>query len=45
MAPLHHHFELVTPETTVVVRFWIISAMAATAGGAIFYSDALTVLG
>lgn len=44
MAPLHHHFELVIPETTVVIRFWILSAVASAAGGAIFYWDALRVL-
>jgi phospho-N-acetylmuramoyl-pentapeptide-transferase len=44
MAPLHHHFELASPETKVVVRFWIVSAIAATAAGAIFYWDALRVL-
>lgn len=44
MAPIHHHFELVMPETTVVIRFWIISAVATAAGGAIFYWDALRVL-
>jgi phospho-N-acetylmuramoyl-pentapeptide-transferase len=44
MAPLHHHFELVTPETTVVIRFWIVSAIASAAAGAIFYWDALRVL-
>ncbi|HSP05244.1 MAG TPA: phospho-N-acetylmuramoyl-pentapeptide-transferase [Acidimicrobiales bacterium] len=44
MAPLHHHFELVTPETTVVIRFWIVSAIASAGAGAIFYWDALRVL-
>ena len=33
MAPIHHHFEqLGWPETTVVVRFWIISFVLALAG-------------
>ncbi len=33
MAPIHHHFEqLGWPETTVVIRFWIISFMLALAG-------------
>ncbi|MFA7440430.1 MAG: phospho-N-acetylmuramoyl-pentapeptide-transferase [Sphingomonadaceae bacterium] len=33
MAPLHHHFEqLGWPESTVVVRFWIISLVLALAG-------------
>lgn len=38
MAPIHHHFELGGwSETTVLVRFWIISAMGAIASLAIFY--------
>ena len=33
MAPIHHHFEkLGWPESTVVIRFWIISAMLALVG-------------
>jgi phospho-N-acetylmuramoyl-pentapeptide-transferase len=33
MAPLHHHFEqLGWPESTIVVRFWIISIMLALIG-------------
>ena len=33
MAPIHHHFEkLGWPESTVVIRFWIISFMLALAG-------------
>lgn len=33
MAPIHHHFEkLGWPETTVVVRFWIISVVLAIIG-------------
>jgi phospho-N-acetylmuramoyl-pentapeptide-transferase len=33
MAPIHHHFEKMGwPESTVVIRFWIVSAMLALAG-------------
>ena len=33
MAPLHHHFEqLGWPETTIVIRFWIISLLLALIG-------------
>lgn len=40
MAPLHHHFELKGwKEVTVVVRFWIIAALAICAGLAIFYME------
>jgi phospho-N-acetylmuramoyl-pentapeptide-transferase len=28
MAPLHHHFEMQgTPESKIIIRFWIISAL------------------
>lgn len=40
MAPLHHHFELGGwPETTVIIRFWILSGMMVAAGMGIFYAD------
>lgn len=46
MAPFHHHFENGGwAETTVVVRFWLISAMAALAGSAIFYGEWLSTAG
>jgi phospho-N-acetylmuramoyl-pentapeptide-transferase len=33
MAPIHHHFEkLGWPESTVVIRFWIVAAMLAMIG-------------
>jgi phospho-N-acetylmuramoyl-pentapeptide-transferase len=33
MAPLHHHFEQKGwPESTVVIRFWIIAVVLALAG-------------
>jgi phospho-N-acetylmuramoyl-pentapeptide-transferase len=44
MAPLHHHFELLWPETRVTIRFWIMSAIATSIAGAVFYADALRVL-
>ncbi len=40
MAPIHHHFELKGwPETTVIIRFWIISMIAAAVGLGLFYAD------
>lgn len=43
MAPFHHHFENGGwRETTVVVRFWIISAMAVMLGMAVFYGEWLS---
>jgi phospho-N-acetylmuramoyl-pentapeptide-transferase len=45
MSPLHHHFELAGwSETTIVTRFWILSAIGVSAGLGIFYSDYLAVL-
>jgi phospho-N-acetylmuramoyl-pentapeptide-transferase len=39
-APIHHHFEAVGwPETKIVMRFWIISAVATVLGLAIFILD------
>jgi phospho-N-acetylmuramoyl-pentapeptide-transferase len=40
MAPFHHHFELVGwAETTVIIRFWLLTAIAAASGVALFYSE------
>jgi len=42
MAPLHHHFELRGwAEFTVIVRFWLIAALAAGLGLALFYTHFL----
>ncbi|MDA8274555.1 MAG: phospho-N-acetylmuramoyl-pentapeptide-transferase [Actinomycetota bacterium] len=44
MAPLHHHFELLGwPETTVIVRFWILAGLFAALGLGVFYADFLSV--
>lgn len=44
MAPLHHHFELLGwPETTVIVRFWILGGLFAALGLGLFYADFLSV--
>ncbi|HUQ39932.1 MAG TPA: phospho-N-acetylmuramoyl-pentapeptide-transferase [Acidimicrobiales bacterium] len=46
MAPLHHHFELSGwPETTVVIRFWILSGLCTAFALAVFYADFLAVGG
>lgn len=40
MAPIHHHFELKGwPETTVIIRFWILAGLLAALGLGIFYGD------
>ena len=44
MAPIHHHFELGGwPETTVIVRFWILGGLFCALSLGIFYGDYLTV--
>ncbi len=40
MAPFHHHFELGGwAETTVIIRFWLLTAIACALGLALFYSE------
>ena len=40
MTPIHHHFELKGwPETTVIIRFWILSALMVAIGVGVFYAD------
>jgi phospho-N-acetylmuramoyl-pentapeptide-transferase len=42
MAPVHHHFELAGwPETTVIVRLWIMSGLCTAFGLGLFYADAV----
>jgi phospho-N-acetylmuramoyl-pentapeptide-transferase len=42
MAPIHHHFELGGwPETTVIIRFWILSGLCTAGGLGIFYADSI----
>jgi phospho-N-acetylmuramoyl-pentapeptide-transferase len=42
MAPIHHHFELSGwPETTVIIRFWILSGLCTALAIGIFYADFL----
>jgi phospho-N-acetylmuramoyl-pentapeptide-transferase len=40
IAPVHHHFEMVGwPETTVIVRFWILAGVCTALSLGIFYAD------
>jgi phospho-N-acetylmuramoyl-pentapeptide-transferase len=40
LSPIHHHFELVGwPETTVIIRFWLIAGISAAMAVAIFVAD------
>jgi phospho-N-acetylmuramoyl-pentapeptide-transferase len=46
MAPIHHHFELLGwPETTVIVRFWILSGLCTALALGAFYADYLSIPG
>jgi phospho-N-acetylmuramoyl-pentapeptide-transferase len=40
MSPFHHHLEMRGwPETTIIVRYWIIAGMLAVSGIGLFYVD------
>ena len=44
MAPIHHHFELADwPETTIIIRFWILAALCAAVAIGLFYADFLSL--
>lgn len=46
IAPIHHHFEMRGwPETTVIIRFWILAGLLAALGLGIFYGDFLRAKG
>lgn len=46
MSPIHHHFELCGwPETTVIIRFWLISAICVGLALATYIGDFTRVVG
>ena len=46
MAPLHHHFELGGwPETTVIIRLWIVAGLFTALGLGLFYADFVSLPG
>jgi phospho-N-acetylmuramoyl-pentapeptide-transferase len=46
MAPIHHHFELAGwPETTIVVRFWLIAGGCAAFALGLYYADFIHIGG
>jgi phospho-N-acetylmuramoyl-pentapeptide-transferase len=46
MAPVHHHFELGGwPETTVIIRFWMLALMATAVALGIYYADFVNIGG
>ena len=45
MSPIHHHFELLGwPESTIIVRFWILAGLMMALGLGFFYADFLRVV-
>jgi len=43
MAPIHHHFELLGwPETTVIIRFWILAGILTALAMGLYYADFLS---
>jgi phospho-N-acetylmuramoyl-pentapeptide-transferase len=46
MAPIHHHFELGGwPETTIIIRFWILAGMSTAVALGCYYADFITGTG
>lgn len=46
MAPFHHHFELAGwAETTVIIRFWLLTSISCGLGVALFYGQWFTAVG
>ena len=46
MAPLHHHFELGGwPETTVIIRLWIVAGLFTALGLGLYYADFVSLPG
>jgi phospho-N-acetylmuramoyl-pentapeptide-transferase len=44
MAPIHHHFELAGwPETTVIIRFWILAGLCTAMALGLFYADFISL--
>ncbi len=46
MSPIHHHFEILGwPESTILVRFWILAGLAMALGLGLFYADFIQIPG
>jgi phospho-N-acetylmuramoyl-pentapeptide-transferase len=46
MAPIHHHYELADwPETTVIIRFWILAGLSTSMGLGLYYADWIHLTG
>jgi phospho-N-acetylmuramoyl-pentapeptide-transferase len=46
MAPIHHHYELADwPETTVIIRFWILAGLSTSMALGLYYADWIHLTG
>jgi phospho-N-acetylmuramoyl-pentapeptide-transferase len=46
LSPVHHHFEMVGwPETTIIIRFWLIAGIFVVSGLGLFVADFTHLLG
>ncbi|MEJ7585200.1 MAG: phospho-N-acetylmuramoyl-pentapeptide-transferase [Acidimicrobiales bacterium] len=46
MAPIHHHYELAGwPETTVIIRFWILAGLCTAIALGLYYADFVHLTG
>jgi len=46
MSPIHHHFELSSwPETTVIIRFWLLAAVFVALALGVFIGDFTVIVG
>jgi phospho-N-acetylmuramoyl-pentapeptide-transferase len=46
ISPIHHHFEMKGwPETTVIIRFWMVSGICTAVALGIFYADSVRIPG
>jgi phospho-N-acetylmuramoyl-pentapeptide-transferase len=46
IAPFHHHFEMGGwPETTVVVRFWLLAGLGTALALGLYYADFIHIGG
>ncbi len=44
MSPIHHHFELAGwPETTVIIRFWILAGICTAVALGLYYADFVSI--
>ena len=46
MAPIHHHYEFAGwPQTTIIVRFWILAGLSTAIGVGLYLADYIHLTG